>query len=272
MKKYLSIIFLILILVSCKKSDTTPSSGNSTNTNNSNTNNSSTTFAQLFEKKWDVSSTSTGRVAGSSGINYKTFEFTTDSVYIITTTTDSVISGRYSINAADSIVTLTGYGTLHVLSISDSGIQFKLTLTTSAVVNVAASAATPVTVAATDTTTNKITRSWKVISMSVNGQTDTATTNAFSKGNVYAHITFTMYSTYYTEQYSGTGTATKNNGVWQWAASGDQSRICTADSLPIDCSHNSGIQFTNTGNLQLIQQSAGGVTPQTTTIYTLTAY
>jgi hypothetical protein len=271
MKLLFYFIIFCLIVISCTKSKDNPAPSSST----SNKNNSSSNLLDSILKKWDVSSTSSTRTASSTTtVQYKSFEFTKDSLYIITTATDSVISGTFTLNSIDSVITLLNYGVLHILKITNTTFQFTLILNSkpASVISVEATPATPVATNTGDTTTNKITRSWKLVKETVNGVENTAETSALSNGAVYAHVTFTEYSTFYTELYNGSGNATKASGVWQWAAPGIQNRMCTADSLPISCSNNFGVSFDSSGKLLITTQSAAGVTPVTVTVDTYQAY
>jgi hypothetical protein len=270
MKQLFYFIIFCLIVASCTKSKDNPAPSSSSNKNNS-----TSILLDFILKKWNVSSTSSTRTASStSTIQYKSFEFTKDSLYIITTSTDSIISGKFTLNSIDSVITLTNYGVLHILQIANTGIQFTLILNSkpTSVISVAAAPATPIVPSTTDTTTNKITRSWKLVKETVNGVENTAETTALSNGSVYAHVTFTEYSTYYTELYNGSGNVAKASGVWQWTAPGVQNRMCTADSLPISCSNNFGVSFDTSGKLLITTQSPAGVIPATVTIDSYQGY
>ncbi|HSY62874.1 MAG TPA: hypothetical protein VK796_13410, partial [Cytophaga sp.] len=129
MKQFFYLILLSFCLVSihaCKKNSDVPAPANNSGPIN---------ITTALNKKWSTS-TSTARIATDpAASDYLSFEFNASGNYFIIKADMSLLSGTFTLNTADSIVTLfngtsttSQYGTLKINSITTTQLIFQLTL------------------------------------------------------------------------------------------------------------------------------------------------
>jgi|GEM_PF-6299577 hypothetical protein len=258
---FYSIIFAAVIC-SCKKKSDTPTPA-PTNTNNNNT----TTPVDLrtgLNKKWVIGS-STSRIASApSASDYVSFEFNAEGNYFIVKADKSLLTGTFTLNTADSIVTLfntnsstSQYATLSISDITTTQLIFKLTLNGSstpiALNTTAVAPANPAPTSQAVNSTDSITKTWDMYQRVVGTTTTTLTGTGY-----YAHVTFTQSGTFWTETNTGQNSSIENsNGSWKWSDA-TQMQICTAapDST-LNCNNPMRVAFDGQGNLILNYTLAG---------------
>lgn len=243
---YLIILsFCIVSFHSCKKADSPAPS-----------NNNQADMATMLNKKWSTGNSTSRTSVDPAAADYVSFEFNSQGQYYIIKADKSLLMGNYTLNTADSIVTLfngssttSQYGTLSISEITATTLIFKLTLPTFPAIDINTTAVTTSVGTSSNPSVNntaKICKAWKVDTYVVG----TATYNIAAP--MYAHIVFTENGTYWTETYNGPGTSVQtNSGRWKWSDA-TQTKICTSstDTDPV-CSTSSGadISFDANGNL-----------------------
>lgn len=258
---YLTLLsFCLTFATSCKKNSEAPAPA----TNN---NNGTTNIATALNKKWSTSAPTARIATDPTASDYASFEFNASGNYYIIKADKSLLAGTFTVNTADSIVTLfngssttSQYGTLKISSISATQLIFKLTLnatptpidisTTAVASSVGSSSSNSAN------TTAKLAKAWKMDSLR-QGSITTALPST-----MYAHFVLTEGGTYWTETYNGPGTTVSIvSGQWKWSDN-TNTKICgsSTDVVP-DCSGDqSTISFTAAGNLIMSSTPAGQTT------------
>ncbi len=250
--------FCMTFITSCKKNTDTPAPTN---------NNGTTNISTELNKKWSTSAATSRISTDAAASDFASFEFNAAGNYYIIKADKSLLSGTFTLNTADSIVTLfngssttSQYGTLKINSISATQFIFKLTL--NATVTPIAISTTAVTTSVGGSSSNsvnttaKLAKAWKMDSLR-QGSTTTAIPNT-----MYAHFVLTEGGTYWTETYNGPGTTVAIvSGQWKWSDN-TNTKICgsSTDVAP-DCSGDpSTISFTANGNLIMSNTPTGQAT------------
>jgi hypothetical protein len=249
------------VIYSCKKKSDTPAPA---------TNTKPVDMRTGLNKKWNTGN-STSRVAvGAVANDYVSFEFNATGKYYIIMADKSLLSGTFTLNTVDSLVTLfnansttSQYGTLTISSITDLTLTFKFTLNgTSSPIAINTTAA-PVTIATATgiaaNQTDSLAQAW-----SLTRYTQGASTYDLTGTTAYANIVLTTSGTYWTEVYDGSTAVQTNTGQWIWSDA-TQTRICTSSTNAVpNCSTNSQtVTFDANGNLILTTTPTG----QATTTY-----
>ena len=261
MKHLFYLILLSLCLTSlnaCKKNDDSPAPAN---------NNTGNDIATKLNKKWSTGNPTSRTTVDPTASDYVSFEFNASGNYYIVKADKSLISGTFTLNTADSIVTLfngssstSQYGTLSIKEITDTKLIFKLTLpTVTTPIDINTTAVTSSVGGSSGNsanTTAKLAKAWKMDSLR-QGSMTTVLPNT-----MYAHFVLTEGGTYWTETYNGPGTTVAIvSGQWKWSDD-TNTKICgsSTDTAP-DCSADqSTISFTAAGNLIMSSTPAGQTT------------
>lgn len=257
--------FGLLSFSSCKKNSDTPAPTPTpvVTPNPKPTNPTNKDLKTSLNKKWVTGNSNSRIAANSSTTDYLSFEFNNDGNYYIIKADLSLISGTFSLNSIDSVVTCfngnsttSQYGTLKISEITETKLVFTLLL---------ANSTTPVAISTTASTssvgtpsngntdnTKTIAKSW-----SLDHRTQGTTTITLTGTALYAHVILTENGTYWTESYDGIKITTAN-GIWQWSDA-TQTQICTsATSAAPDCTTSgSSVSFDSNGNMILTHTPAG---------------
>ncbi|MGN6645219.1 MAG: hypothetical protein ACTHJT_01710 [Cytophaga sp.] len=224
-------------------------------------------MAKTLNKRWTTTTSNSRTTADPTASDYVSFEFNSSGNYYIIKADKSMISGTYTLNTVDSLVTLfngssatSQYGTLNIEEITDTKLIFRLTLPTVATpIDISTTAITTSVGSSSGTSVNnttKIAKSWKVDTYTSNNTTYTIT------APMYAYVVFTENGTYWTETYNGPGTTVQlSNGQWKWSDA-TQTNVCTVmtDTTP-DCSGSAtSISFDGDNNLIMTSGSASNPT------------
>ena len=231
----MTLSFFTLLIVSCKKDkETVPTQ----------TTDAPETYKAQVTGKWIVGDGSTRIAANTSG--YSSFEFTGSGSYIITKTDNTCLTGFYTIDSTNNIITLRALGsTVGVITIAKLGntvMNFALRLTgTSTDITIFSSKTG--SIVSTSSRTDSLCQTWAMVTRFQNGVEDIVIKDSIQSGFIKATVIISSMGTFLTvaEQ---KGVATQyNSGSWSWA-NGSQTTINTGSTS------GGQVAFVN-GNFQL---------------------
>lgn len=198
----ISILAIFVIGTSCKKDVEVVPKPNSIATTTS-------TPKRVYEKRWEITSSSNLRTEESTLIGINAIEFVYNS-YIIFYQDNTIETNNFSEIDANNL-NLKNFGKLNIVSVNENNFQFNLSITGGTVLNATAK---PANVIASSSKTGLLCNTWKVIStkdsLGIDIEVDKEHTS------VGLHVTFSKYGTYYVHE-------NVFYNSWKWTDSNENS-------------------------------------------------